>query len=64
GVMLWMLGIDFAVLWSVLAFFMNFVPIVGSILMLIPAVLVALVQTDLPTTLLVAIGYLVVRSNK
>jgi AI-2 transport protein TqsA len=61
GVMLWVLGIDFVVLWSVLAFFMNFVPIVGSILMLIPAVLVALVQTDLPTTLLVAIGYLVIQ---
>jgi AI-2 transport protein TqsA len=54
------LGIDFAVLWAILAFFLNFVPFVGSVLMAIPALLVALVQTDLQTTLLVALGYLVI----
>ena len=59
---LWFLGIDFAVLWAILAFLLNFVPFVGSILMAIPAVLLALVQTDLQTTLLVAAGYLVVNT--
>ena len=58
--LLTLLGIDFAVLWAILAFFLNFVPFVGSVLMAIPALLVALVQTDLQTTLLVALGYLVV----
>ena len=52
------LGIDFAVLWAILAFVLNFVPFVGSILMAIPAVLMALVQADLQTTLLVALCYL------
>jgi len=56
---LWILGIDFAVLWAVLAFLLNFIPFVGAILMMIPAVLMALVQTDLLTTVLVALGYLV-----
>jgi len=56
------LGIDFAVLWAILAFFLNFIPFVGAILMMIPAVLVALVQTDLQTTLLVALGYLVINT--
>ena len=54
------LGIDFAVLWAVLAFLFNFVPFVGTILMMVPAVLLALVQTDLGTTLLVVAGYLLV----
>ncbi len=60
--LLWFLGIDFAVLWAVIAFFLNFVPVVGNILMMIPAVLMALVQTDLPTTLVVVIGYLVINT--
>jgi predicted PurR-regulated permease PerM len=59
---LWYLGIDFAILWALLAFLLNFVPFVGAILMAIPAVLVALVQTDISTTLLVALGYLVVNT--
>lgn len=62
GIWLWVLGIDFAVLWAVLAFFFNFVPFVGSILMMVPAVLLALVQTDLQTTLLVVLGYLLVNT--
>lgn len=61
-VWLWFLGIDFAVLWAILAFLLNFVPFVGAMLMTIPAVLMALVQTDLWTTLLVALGYLVVNT--
>lgn len=55
-----LLGIDFAILWAITAFFLNFIPFVGSVLMAIPALLVALVQTDLQTTLLVAVGYLVI----
>jgi len=51
------LGIDFAVLWTILAFLLNFIPFVGTLLMTVPAVLMALVQTDLPTSLLVALGY-------
>ncbi len=58
--LLWMLGIDFAALWALLAFFLNFVPVLGGIVMMIPPILMALVQTDLPTTLLVAGGYLVI----
>ncbi len=60
---LYALGIDFVVLWAVLAFFLNFVPVVGNIVMMIPPVLIALVQTDLETTLLVAVGYLVINTG-
>ena len=61
-VWLWILGIDFAVLWALLAFLFNFIPFVGAIFMAIPAVLMALVQTDIQTTLLVALGYMVVNT--
>jgi predicted PurR-regulated permease PerM len=60
--LLWFFGIDFAILWAVLAFFLNFVPVLGNILMMIPPVFLALVQTDLQTTLFVAIGYLVINT--
>ena len=53
------LGIDFAVLWAILAFLFNFIPYVGAILMAVPAVLMALVQVDPQTALLVALGYLI-----
>ena len=61
GLMLWILGIDFAALWSVLAFLLNFVPVVGSILMMIPPVLLGLLQADWQMAALVASGYLVIQ---
>ena len=59
---LWFLGIDFAVLWTILAFVLNFIPFIGAYLMAIPAVVMALVQTDVQTTLLVGMGYIVVNT--
>ncbi len=59
---LWLLGLDFAILWALLAFLLNFIPFVGALLMMIPPVLLALVQTDLQTTLLVVVGYLAVNT--
>jgi AI-2 transport protein TqsA len=38
------LGVDYAVLWALLAFLLNFVPTVGSFIAAVPAVLLALVQ--------------------
>lgn len=55
-------GVDFAVLWGVLAFLLNYIPTVGSILAAIPAVLLALVQIDLQTALAVGAGYVVVNT--
>ncbi|MFY9976518.1 MAG: AI-2E family transporter [Chromatiaceae bacterium] len=61
---LWLrvLGVDFAVLWGILGFVLNFVPFVGSVLMTIPPTLLALVQIDLGTALLVALGSLTVNT--
>ena len=50
GVLVWLalsiIGVDFAVTWGALAFFLNFIPTVGSLLASIPPILVALVQPD------------------
>ncbi len=57
---LFLLGIDYPVLWGTLAFLLNFVPNIGSIIAAVPAVVLALVQGGVTQTLLVMAGYAVV----
>ncbi len=57
---LWAVGVDFPVLWGVLAFLFNFVPNIGSIIAAIPAVFLALIQLGVGPALLVVLGYVVV----
>ena len=59
---LWMLAIDYAALWAILAFLLNFIPFIGGLLMAVPPLLLALVQADLQVTLIVALGYLIVNT--
>ena len=56
------LGLDFALVWGLLAFLLNYIPNIGSIIAAVPAVLLALVQLGLGPALLVALGYLVVNT--
>lgn len=51
------LGVDFPLLWGLLAFLFNFIPNIGSVIAAGPPVLLALVQHGSGTALLVAIGY-------
>jgi len=51
---MWLVGLDFPVLWGLLAFLFNYIPNVGSILAAIPAVLLALIQMGFGGALLVA----------
>lgn len=60
GFWVWVLGVDFAILWGFLAFLLNYIPNFGSILAAIPAVLLAMVQVGPGWALLVAAGYVVV----
>jgi len=62
GLWLWWLGVEYWILWALLAFFFNFVPNIGSIIAAVPPVLLAIVQPDgsLSKALAVAIGYAVV----
>jgi len=44
GVLTWIIGLDFPLLWGMLAFLLNYVPNIGSIIAAVPAILMALVQ--------------------
>jgi AI-2 transport protein TqsA len=44
GTVTWALGLDFPLLWGLLAFLLNYIPNVGSIIAALPAVSVALLQ--------------------
>jgi AI-2 transport protein TqsA len=57
-VWLWILGVDYAVMWGLLAFLLNFIPNVGSLIAAVPAVLFALVQLGPLSAVLAAAGYL------
>ncbi len=60
GTALWIIGVDFPILWGVLAFMLNFIPTIGSIIAAVPAVMLTIVQLGLPHALLVAAVYLAV----
>lgn len=53
------LGVDFAVLWGLIAFLLNYIPAIGSIVAAVPAVLVATVQLGWGYALALAAGYAV-----
>ncbi len=54
------LGLDYALLWGLIAFLLNYVPNIGSIIAAIPAVLLAVVQLGWIKALIVVIIYLTV----
>jgi len=60
GIWLAILGVDFPVLWGLLAFLLNYIPNLGSIIAAIPAVLLALIQLGIGRAALAAAGYIVI----
>ena len=60
AVFLAILQVDYPLLWGLLAFLLNYVPNIGSIIAAIPAVLLAFVQFGAGRALVVILGYLVV----
>jgi predicted PurR-regulated permease PerM len=64
GLSIWgllaLIGIDFAPTWGLLAFLLNFIPSIGSIIAAVPAILLAFIQCGFPSALLTLLAYLVV----
>jgi len=53
------IGVDYPVLWGLIAFLFNFVPNIGSIIAAVPAILLALVQLGGGDALLAGLGYVI-----
>ena len=53
----WTLGIDFPLMWGLVAFLFNYIPNIGSIVAAVGPSVLALVQVDLGRALVVASGY-------
>jgi predicted PurR-regulated permease PerM len=60
GVWLAVLGVNYPLLWGLLAFLLNYVPNIGSIIAAVPAVLLALVQFGIMKSFFAVGGYMVV----
>jgi len=59
-ILLVVLGVDFPLLWGLIAFLLNYIPTFGSIIAAVPAVLLALIQFGVPMALATALGYLAI----
>jgi predicted PurR-regulated permease PerM len=57
------LGVDYALLWGLLAWFMGYIPSIGFMIALVPPVLIAYAQYGLKTALVVLVGYIVINGG-
>jgi predicted PurR-regulated permease PerM len=62
-IFLMILGVDYALLWGLLAWFMGYIPSIGFMIALIPPVLMAYAQYGLQTALIVLIGYILINGG-
>ena len=60
AISLMVIGVDYAALWGLLAFLLNFVPTLGSLLAAIPPVLLAIVQLGIGQAMITASIYIVI----
>ncbi len=60
GLLCWAAEVDFPLLWGIVAFALNYIPAIGSIIAGIPPVILALLSHDIKHALVIAMGYLVI----
>ncbi|MCW8824683.1 MAG: AI-2E family transporter [Ignavibacteriaceae bacterium] len=61
-ILLLIIGVDYPLLWAVLAFALNYIPTIGSIIALVPPVLLTIIQLGFIESLIVLVGYLVINT--
>lgn len=62
-IFLLIMGVDYAVLWGLLAWFMGYIPSIGFIIALIPPVLMAYAQYGMHAALVVLIAYVLINGG-
>lgn len=62
GLLCWAAGLDFFILWGIIAFALNFIPVIGSLVAGVPPTVLALLIAGWPNALLVAGGYLLINN--
>jgi predicted PurR-regulated permease PerM len=60
AIWIFIMGVDYPLLWGMLAFALNYVPNIGSIIAAVPAVLLAIIQVGFFKAMIIAVGYIVV----
>lgn len=61
-ILMLILGVDFAILWGVLAFIMSFVPYVGFVIALVPPTIMALLEFGWTYAFIVVIGFVILNT--
>ena len=56
-ILMWVMGVQFAVLWGVLSFLFNFIPNIGFYVAIIPPVLLTLLDRGLVRAIIFGVGY-------
>lgn len=62
GIITWVVGVDFPLLWGLVAFLLNYVPNLGSFIAGVPPVLLALIQLGPVHALVVLVGIVAVNT--
>ena len=62
-ILLYFLGVDFALLWGVLAWFMGYIPSVGFIIALVPPLLLAYFEQGPTVAIIVLVGYIIINGG-
>lgn len=59
---LWYYDVEYAYLWAVLTFFLNFIPVVGSIIAAFPPIVMTFIDQNAMTALWIAVWYMIVNT--
>ena len=62
-ILLLFMGVDYALLWGLLAWFMGYIPSIGFIIALIPPVLMAYAQYGLQSALIVLVAFILINGG-
>jgi len=61
-ILLLIIGVDYPLLWAVLAFALNFIPTIGSMIALIPPVILTIIQLSFSKAVIVLGGYIIINT--